>query len=72
MSAVRAPSSVLVGLELAITDEELTSWAKREIIPLCLIQTKSPVNREGVTVLRQLIVNQKSETHPVSFISMNN
>ena len=63
---------MLVGLELAITDVELTSWAKGEIIPLCLIQTQLPVNRKGVTVLRQHIVNQKSETHPVSFLSMKN
>ena len=59
MSAVGAPSSVLVGLELAITGVELTSWAKGEIIPLCLTQTQSQVNHKGVTVLRQQIVNQK-------------
>ena len=50
---------MLVGLELAITGVELTSWVKGEIIPLCLTQTQSGVNREGVTVLRQQIVNQK-------------
>ena len=59
MSAVGAPSSVLVGLELAITGVELASWVKGEIIPLCLTQTQSGVNRKGVTVLRQQIVNQK-------------
>ena len=59
MSAVGAPSSVLVGLELAITGVELASWVKGEIIPLCLTQTQSGVNHDGVTVLRQQIVNQK-------------
>ena len=63
---------MLVGLELAVTSVELTSLAKGEIIPLCLIQTQSRVNRKGVTVLRQQIVNQKSETHPMSFLSINN
>ena len=67
-----APSSVLVGLELTNTGVDLTSRAKGEIIPFCLTQTKSRVNREGVTVLRQQIVNQKLETHPVSFLSLNN
>jgi hypothetical protein len=50
---------VLVGLELAITGVELASWVKGEIIPLCLTQTQSGVNHDGVTVLRQQIVNQK-------------
>ena len=54
------------------TGVELTSWAEGEVIPLCLTQTKSRVNREGVTVLRQQMVNQKLETHPVSFLSLNN
>ena len=59
MSAVGAPLAVLVGLKLAITGVELTSWAKGEVIPLCLTQTQSRVNREGVTDLRQQLVNQK-------------
>ena len=63
-----APSSVLVGLELDITGVDLT--AKGEIIPLCLTQTQLRVNRKGVIVLRQQIVNQKKETHPVSFLSL--
>ena len=59
MSAVGAPSSVLVWLELAITGTELTSRAKGDIIPLCLTHTELGVNGEGVTVLRQQIGNQK-------------
>ena len=50
---------MLVGLELAITGVELTSQAKGDISPLCLTQTEFGVNGEGVTVLRQQIVNQK-------------
>ena len=51
MSAVEAPSSVLVGLELAINGTELTPRAKGDIIPLFLTRAELGVNSEGVTVI---------------------